>query len=367
MSDSASIFSGGTARRARFPVIDAHNHLWGAWDNVDRAVRVMDEAGVLCYCDLTANVRIVWVDGGYRVAPGRFKDFVHHAADRYTGRFYGFTTATFTRPLTEPLFKDAGAFVDETLDILRADVRHGARGLKLLKEFGLHYRDGQGSLIACDDKRLFPVWTECARLGIPVLIHQADPIGFFQPPTPDNEHYETLKKYPSWRFHGPKYPSFEILQRNYRNLVRSHPATTFLLPHCANWPENLAYVAGLLDECPNAFIDCSARIDELGKRPDEARDFLIRYRDRVYFGTDMPASNGMYACYFRFLETDDRDIIPPDYDGAFGRYRWKMTGLDLPNGVLRAIYYENALRLIPGLARDLSGRIPEQPDNDHAT
>ena len=46
-----------------------------------------------------------------------------------------------------------------------------------------------------------------ARLKIPVLIHQADPSGFFEPVTPENEHYESLIKYPSWSFADPKYPS----------------------------------------------------------------------------------------------------------------------------------------------------------------
>jgi predicted TIM-barrel fold metal-dependent hydrolase len=163
-----------------------------------------------------------------------------------------------------------------------------------------------------------------------------------------------MLKYPDWSFADTaRFPRFADLQRQYRNLIRRHPRTTFLLPHMANWPENLAYVAALLDECPNAYVDFSARLDELGRQPHSTREFLIRYQDRVYFGTDMPASCAMYRCTFRFLETYDEWFIPPDYDGTFDRYRWHICGIGLPPETLARIYYANALKLIPGLKEDL--------------
>ena len=341
--------------KAAFPVIDAHNHLWAKWDTAGKVLEVMDTVGVAAYADLTANVSLAWADGGYTLRQGSFEQFGEQIAQRYCGRFYGFTTATLAPPVGEPLFTDSRRFVEETVGILRSHVAQGARGLKVLKELGLHYRDGNNRLIACDDDRLAPIWEEAGRLGVPVLIHQADPIGFFDPATPDNEHYDTLRKYPAWGFaDSSRFPRFADLHRQYRNLIRSHPSTTFLLPHVANWPENLAYVGQLLDECPNAHLDFSARLDELGRQPHTAREFLIRYQDRVYFGTDMPASAEMYRCYFRFLETYDEWFVPPDYDGTFDRFRWHICGIGLPCDVLAKIYFRNALKLIPGLREKLS-------------
>ena len=345
--------------RARFPVVDAHNHLWAAWDKVDDTVRVMDAVGVAAYCDATSNLSIRWEGGGYRFEQGDPGPFLDQVVARHPGRFYGFTTATFSRPVDRPLFTDARAFVDETIGVMRDHVRRGACGLKILKELGLHYRDGDGRLIRTDDKALAPVWEEAARLGIPVLIHQADPYGFFEPVVPENEHYGSLLKYPSWSFADPKFPRFMELQRRYANLVRRHPRTTFMLPHVANFPEDLEYVGRLLDECPNAHIDFSARIDELGRQPYRAREFMIHYQDRIYFGSDMPASREMYRCYFRFMETRDEYFPYPDYDGTFGRHRWCIHGLGLPEGVLRKIYSRNALRLVPGLRKMMRGRSVE--------
>jgi len=89
------------------------------------------------------------------------------------------------------------------------------------------------------------------QLGLPVLIHQSDPVGFFEPVTPDNEHYTTMLRYPDWSFLDPRYSrKRELLERRDR-LIARHPRTTFILPHVANWPENLGYVSDLLDRFPN--------------------------------------------------------------------------------------------------------------------
>jgi hypothetical protein len=337
--------------KARYPVIDAHNHLWGEWLRVDEVVSVMNQTGVSLYCDLTANVAIKMGGGGYVLGHSDIEHFFTNAAGRYPGRFYCFTTANFARPTDQPLFTNGSKFVDETLAILRKHVKQGARGLKILKELGLHYRDGEGKLIACDDKRLAPIWEEAARLSIPVLIHQSDPAGFFEPVTPENEHYDSLRKYPSWSFADPRFPrKAELIERRDR-LVKRHSKTTFILPHVGNYPENLSYVGKLLDDCPNVFIDFSARCDELGRQPYTTRNFFINYQDRILFGSDMPPSAEIYRFYFRFLETYDEYFIPPDYDGTFERFRWHVYGLGLPDRILRKIYHANALRIMPGLRK----------------
>jgi predicted TIM-barrel fold metal-dependent hydrolase len=261
--------------------------------------------------------------------------------------------SAFAHPADTPLFSDHKRFVEECISTLNDHVTKGARGLKILKELGLHYRDSSGNLISCNDDRLAPIWEEAGRLNIPVLIHQADPAGFFEPVTPDNEHYESLIKFPSWSFADPKFPrKIELLKRR-DDLVRKHPGTKFILPHFGNYAENIQYVSDLLDECPNAYIDFSARLDELGRQPYSTREFFIKHQDRIIFGTDMPAnidsSVEMYRTYFRFLETFDESFYSPDYDGTFERARWPICGIGLPRDVLKKIYYENIIKIIPSL------------------
>ena len=147
--------------KASFPVIDAHNHLWG--DRfVDGIVKTMDEVGIVSYCDLTANVRLEFANGGYQISPGSIGDFINHCKKHYPGRFYCFTMSNFASPVDKPLFEDDKHFVDECIATLKEHARLGAKGLKILKELGLHYRDEKGKLINCDDYRLAPVWEEAA-------------------------------------------------------------------------------------------------------------------------------------------------------------------------------------------------------------
>jgi len=338
--------------KAAFPVIDAHNHLWGNWQ-VERVLKTMNDVGVISYCDLTGNVHIEFADGGYVITPGNISDFLKNCAMKYPGKFYCFTMSNFAQPANKPLFSDSKRFVAECIETLNSHVQQGAKGLKILKELGLHYRDSAGELINCNDNQLFDIWEEAGRLKIPVLIHQADPSGFFHEITPENEHYESLKKYPSWSFVDPKYPrKIELLERR-NDLIRQHPNTTFILPHFANYAENIGYVSDLLDENPNVYIDFSARLDELGRQPYSSREFFIKHQDRIIFGADMPpnldCSAEMYRAYFRFLETYDESFYSPDYDGTFDRARWPICGIGLPKEVLKKIYYENILKIIPSL------------------
>jgi predicted TIM-barrel fold metal-dependent hydrolase len=343
-------------KRAAFPVIDAHNHLWGDWQ-VEKVVNTMNETGIVSYCDLTSNVHIEFSGGGYTITPGNLSDFIENCRKKYPEQFYGFTMAGFARPSNEPLFDDVSLFLEEFICTLREHVAAGAKGLKVLKELGLHYKDSKGELINVDDPRLDPIWKEAANLGIPVLIHQADPSGFFEPLTPENEHYDSLSKYPSWSFSDPEFPRKTDLIRRRDNLIKRHPDTIFILPHVANYAENIEYVSILLDENPNIYIDFSARLDELGRQPYSARKLFIKHQDRIIFGTDMPAniesSIDMYRCYFRFLETYDEAFYSPDYDGTFNRARWPICGIGLPPDVLEKIYYKNIIKIIPSLSENL--------------
>lgn len=348
--------------KAAFPVIDAHNHLWGNW-LVNNVLKAMDEVGVISYCDLTGNVHIEFANGGYVITPGKISDFIENCANQHQGKFYCFTMSNFAQPANKPLFYDSKRFVEECIETLNDHVQRGAKGLKVLKELGLHYCDSDGKLINVNDSRLAPIWQEAGRLKIPVLIHQADPSGFFHEATPENEHYESLKKYPSWSFADAKFPrKHELLERR-DDLIKQHRDTTFILPHLANYAENISYVSNLLDENQNIYIDFSARMDELGRQPYSTRELFIKHQDRIIFGADMPAnlecSAEMYRSYFRFLETYDESFYAPDYDGTFDRARWPICGIGLPKEVLRKIYYENILKIIPSLKEDLKEYLPK--------
>jgi predicted TIM-barrel fold metal-dependent hydrolase len=333
--------------KARFPAVDAHNHIFEDLPARD-LVAVMDQVGVQTFVNLSGNCTIPSNADGYTIRRRGLEVFLERYARPFPGRFAAFTMADFAIWGDFTLDLDGG-FAEKCADCLEQDVRRGARGLKIMKELGLRYRDPAGEIVRIDDPRLYPVWKRAGELGVPVLIHSTDPAAFFLPVDEKNEHYPTLLRYPGWSFHGSRWSKQELLDQRTR-VIADHPGTVFIGAHVANNPEDLAWVAGLLDRLPNLAVDFSARVDELGRQPYSAHDFFVKYQDRILFGADMPASPAMYRCYFRFLETRDEHFEYPGYAGESDYWtRWKICGLGLPDGVLEKVYRGNALRLIPGL------------------
>jgi predicted TIM-barrel fold metal-dependent hydrolase len=230
---------------------------------------------------------------------------------------------------------------------LRKQAARGAQGLKIWKPFGLHVRDQHNMLVSIDDPRLDPIWTTAAELKLPVLIHVADPVAFFDPLDHTNERWEELQVHPDWQFPSPPFPSFMTIMNGLANLVTNHPETTFIGAHVGCYAENLGWVGDLLDRCPNFYIDVSARLGELGRQPYTTRRFFLRYADRILFGTDASPSLDDYRLYYRFLESDDEyfnyNLSPVPAQG-----RWYVYGLYLPDDILRKVYYDNAARLLLG-------------------
>jgi predicted TIM-barrel fold metal-dependent hydrolase len=315
--------------RAKFQVIDVHNHVNDAGGvhseeiSPDEVVRRMDRANVRSVVILTG----MW--------GGKLQAVLDRMVKPYPGRFIVFAQMDWSK-IDDPDFSA------EMVAQLDDAVRRGARGLKVLKDLGLGVRDETGKLIAIDDPRLDPVWEECGRLGIPVAIHTSDPEAFFTPLDNHNERYEELMENPSWSFYGPQFPSKATLLAERNHVFESHPHTTFIALHVANWPENLDAVSAWLDKYPNMYVEFGARQAELGRQPGRARRFFLDYQGRILFGTDAEPEEAMYASYFRWLETTD-EYFP--YWGYPGQGRWEIYGMGLPDGVLEKVYHLNAEKI----------------------
>ena len=331
--------------RPRFPVLDAHNHLGpvfgGEWSrrSVEELVETLDEAGVATLVDL---------DGGWGDA---LSAEITRYQEPHPDRFAVFAGLDYAILPTDP---DFGTTLARQL---RRSASAGARGLKIWKPLGLTARDPQGRLVAVDDERLAPVWETAAELGLPVVIHVADPIAFFEPLDRRNERWEELRAHPEWHFHPtrqhaqhdePGFPPFDELMDQLANAVARHPRTTFIGAHAGCAAEDLDLVGRMLEACPNWNVDIAARLGEIGRQPYSAREFFLRYQDRVVFGTDVTPDPKLYSIYYRFLETRD-EYFSYDVEAIPGQGRWMIYGIDLPDDVLRKVYADNARRLL-GLA-----------------
>ena len=321
--------------KPRVPVIDAHNHLGGrfggGWDQrpVTELIDVLDEADVRVLVDL---------DGGFgeTLLNAHLDHFKAAAPERFR-IFGGVDWSAWS--------EQGDRFGEWAAERLRAQVARGAQGLKIWKPLGLQVRDQSNRLVSVDDERLDPLWQTAANLKLPVLIHVADPVAFFDPVDRFNERWEELHKVPDWQFPSPPFPSFRSIMMGLSNLVTRHAATTFIGAHVGCYAENLAWVSDLLERCPNFYVDISGRIPEIGRQPYTARRFFIRHADRILFGVDTPPDINSYRLYYRLLETDD-EYFAYTADGSHPQGRWNIYGLFLPDDGLVKVYLLNAERVL---------------------
>jgi len=230
---------------------------------------------------------------------------------------------------------------------LEDSARRGARGIKVWKSLGLTYRDADG-LILPDDERVIAVLRRAGELGLPVLIHVADPIAFFDPVDAHNERLDELRGARDWWFGDPeRFPTFDRLLAALRTLVLACPDTSFIGAHAGCAAEDLDLVERLLDDAPNFALDIAGRMAELGRQPRRFRALIERHPDRVLFGTDIyPATAEQFQLHFRFLETADEAFEYAPGEPVPPQGRWAVSALDLRREHLEAIYRGNAARIL---------------------
>jgi len=315
--------------RAKFPFIDVHNHQWSmSKTDLDRLVKDMDKLNMVVMVNLSGRGR-----GSTEHLDNNLKN-VH---ENYPKRFIVFTNVDFNN-IDDPDWQK------RTLKQLEDDVNKGANGLKVYKGLGMDNRDGKGNRIHVDDPRIDPIWDKCGELGIPVLIHSADPKSFWLPMDANNERWLELKTHPERKRNDANPAPWLTIINEQHNVFRKHPKTKFINAHLGWYGNDLKSLGGFMDEFPNMYTEIGAVISELGRQPKAAREFLIKYQDRVMFGKDSWAPEE-YATYFRVLETAD------EYFPYHKRYHafWRMYGLNLPDDVLKKIYYKNALKVVPNV------------------
>lgn len=321
----------------RFPVVDAHNHLadpfGGGWDKkpVNDLIDLLDAASIMHFVDL---------DGGWgdEILIKHLEKFKRHAPQRFSV-FGGIDWSRWVEM--------GDRFPEWAAKQLEYKKSLGASGLKVWKGFGLQVRDHQDRLVDVDDERLAVVWETAANLKLPVIIHVADPVAFFDPVDENNERWEELQNHPDWVFTSPPFPSFLHVVEGLARLVERHSRTIFIGAHVGCYAENLRWVGDLLNRCPNFFVDIGARIAELGRQPYSARQFFMDHAERILFGIDVGPDLAAYRTYYRFLETDDEYFnYNPDPDGISDSGRWMIYGLHLPDDVLEKVYALNAQEIL---------------------
>jgi predicted TIM-barrel fold metal-dependent hydrolase len=316
--------------KAKFTFIDVHSHQ-SRMANQDLSLLIKD-------MDMLNEGIMVNLSGG---SGEELKKKLKNVNEHYPNRFAVFANVDYSGVGNPNWGEQAAAQLEE-------DVKNGAKGLKVFKSLGLRNNDVNGNRIPVDDPRLDPIWAKCGELGIPVLIHSADPKSFWDPMDSNNERWLELKTHPRRKRSATDPAPWQQIIAEQHRMFKKHPKTKFINAHMGWYANNLDRLGELMDEIPNMNVGIAAVIAELGRQPKRAREFFIKYQDRILFGKDSWQPNE-FPTYFRVLETAD------EYFPYYKKYHtfWAMYGLNLPDEVLKKVYYKNALNLIPGLDKSL--------------
>lgn len=327
---STLVVSGDSIFSAKFPFIDVHGHQY--------RMPTQDLTGVVADMDKMNMGIMVNLSGR---TGDQLVQSVKNIATNFPGRFVVFANINFQGAGSE-------GWTEKMVAQLEQDVKNGARGLKVYKSLGLSNKDAQGNRLAINDKRLDPIWAKCGELGIPVLIHSADPASFWDEFDGDNERWLELKTHPRRKRDDTNPAPFQQIMDEQYSIIKKHSKTTFISAHMSWLANDLGRLGELFDEMPNMNVGIGAIIAELGRQPRFAKAFITKYQDRVLFGKDSWKPEE-FPTYFRVLESAD-EYFP--YHKKYHAY-WAMYGLDLDDEVLKKVYYKNALRIVPGLNKNL--------------
>ena len=318
--------------KAKFPAIDFHGHPQGLLSSADQLASLAAALDAL-------NVRVmVSADNMSGDRLTRTLDVVRNSPHKDRVRILAGVNLSNVGP----------GWADNAVRQLEADLKAGAVGIgEIGKGFGLRTKKADGSRLKLDDPDLDPFWEACARLKIPVFIHTADPAEFFEPIDAHNERWLELALFADRRYPADQFPRFEELMAERDRLFARHPKTTFVAAHMGWHANDLGRLGKMLDAMPNLYTEVGAVLYDIGRQPRLAHDFFVKYQDRVLFGKDSFQPEE-YPYYWRVFETKDEYF---DYYRNYHAF-WKLYGIDLPDPVLKKLYFENALRLTPGLPQN---------------
>jgi predicted TIM-barrel fold metal-dependent hydrolase len=180
-----------------------------------------------------------------------------------------------------------------------------------------------------------------------VMVHVSDPDAWFRTVYADAARY------------GTKADQYVGLVR----MLDLFPDLTWIAAHMGGDPEHADHLEQLLDRHPNLYLDTSAtkwQVREVSAHRDTVRSLVLRRPERFLFGSDLVTRHGLprehYVSRYWAQRTlwesawEGRSpIADPDYTPEPGEPATPpLRGLGLPDDVLRRVYLENALQVLPG-------------------
>ena len=245
-------------------------------------------------------------------------------------------------------------FAQNTVKRLQQAFADGAIAVKIWKNIGMELKTADGKYVMPDDPAFAPIYRAIAAENKTLVAHVAEPSSCWQPPNPDSPDYDYYRENPEWYMYlHPDHPRKEVILAARDHLLEQNPKLRVVGAHLGSMETDVDEIARHFDRYPNFAVDTAARMEYLMIQPREkVRNFLIKYQDRVVYGTDL-----------EFLANESTAEALKDWQDTYAR-DWKflatdqmlqlrgreIEGLNLPEPVLRRLFHDNAVRWIPGIA-----------------
>jgi|GEM_PF-292588 len=326
-------------KKAKYPVVDVHTHVLLSFKAPGLYLKLLDQAGVA-----------VLVDSPLATFTQQTKDTYLKMEKLHPDRFITYGTIDFSNRYQD-------GFSDAAIAKLETDVKTmGIAGVgethdKGAGVYGHALRPDARGRVHVNDKRIMPIWRAAARLKLPILFHIAEPIGNYAlyGEHPLERWGNVSRKYNLW---GTSVLSRDEMMLRRNSLMQDIPDLVIIGAHMGSLEDDLQRLGDTFDKYPNFYVEIGQRHLTLGQQPNLARKLFIKYQDRILFGQDGVQTLDTYRKHFRFLETDD-DLI------SFSNRRPPVHGLNLPDEVLRKVYYGNAAKLMPKVKKALQNQYPD--------
>jgi predicted TIM-barrel fold metal-dependent hydrolase len=247
-------------------------------------------------------------------------------------------------------------FPKEAIQQIERDFKDGAIAVKIWKNIGMEIKDAKGNYIMPDDPKFARIYATIQKHGKTLMSHVAEPNVAWGPPDPTDPIWSYYEEHPQWLVGGKEgFPAKNTILEARDHILQQNPKLRMVGVHLGSMEKDLDGIASRFDRYPNFAIDTAARMEHLMITPPEkVKAFLIKYQDRVLYGTDLDMTadanvnetvnswRAVYARDWRYFATDE----------SFELNGKKIRGLKLPEPVLRKIYRSNTLHWIPGVGQD---------------
>lgn len=238
---------------------------------------------------------------------------------------------------------------EKTFARIENSIERGAVGVKVWKNIGMEIKkSSDNSFLMIDDPFFDPLFKYLSENSIPLLAHLGEPKNCWLPLDEMTSDRNRIYYSNNPEFHAylhPEIPHYELQIQARNNVLEKFPHLVFIGAHLGSLEWSYEALSLHFEKYPNFYVDFSSRLGHLQlqskDRYDGVRDFLIKYADRILYGTDA-YNNPERLTHSLF---NDWKYLSTNQHCESTEIKGNFKGVALPEEMLYKIYYENSTKV----------------------